>query len=130
MVQKIRWPDRSPSKSEQLTPGIRLGRLDEKLLLEVTSSGLTLIVSKGEMLFLSYEYGGFDLRTVYSIDLKVDIPTGDAGIASAIEHLFIEAGETIHAQLTILDAKGRAPETIVRVANSQRGEVEILKRPK
>lgn len=70
------------------------------------------------------------MRTVYSIDLKVDIPTGDNETAAAIEHLFKEAGETIHAQLTVLNAKGRAPETIVRVAESQRGEVEILKLPK
>ena len=131
MVQEIRWPDWPPSKGEQLTPGARPGRLDEKLLVRVTSSVADLIVSTGYMLHFGTEkIGEYYLRTVYSIDLKVDIPSGDNESAAAIEHLFKEAGETIHAQLTILNSKGKAPETIVRVADSQRGEVEVLKLPK
>lgn len=132
MVQEIRWPDWPPGKGTELAPGVRLGRVGEKLLLEVTNPDL--IVSMGTVLSWGHDLddnrGDVSMRTVYSIDLKVDIPSEDKESAAAIEHLFREAGETIHAQLTILNSKGRAPETIVRVADSQRGEVEVLKLPK
>jgi hypothetical protein len=71
------------------------------------------------------------MRTVFSIDVKVDIDSGDTERAQVMLETMKNAAQQLFAQMTLLAGK-RPPEVAVRTSDSMHGQqdIELFQAPK
>ena len=117
-IREVRVPDRL--NGVELLTGVTVDGAVRFSLLRSTEFG-----------FKHYAPLEVNMRTVFSIDIKVDIDTGDEATAQAMLEVMKNGAKELFGQFTIL--AGRRPPTVaVRTTDSMHGqkEVELFEVPK
>jgi len=78
---------------------------------------------RGRYMVYNHSLMEVKMRTVFSIDLKVDIDSGDEDSAKAILEIITDAAKQLHGQMVLVCKK--PPSIAVRTADSIKGQVEV-----